>query len=294
MKFCWCPLVAARSMMGPSRGAMNGLEDGRREGGGHVVVAGHAGAELEEFVEANLNGEGRAGPPGDRDGLDFGHVALEQVGVVPEELLADDEPEDGVTEEFEPLIGIHAVRGARSVGEGPAEELGVRERVPEELLRPGEVCVVHAGGHPVWPAAGSAGPVGGFDEPPTRGLDDRWAGRRAVASRKRYVGRVSSGRGAGISRSADSWTPGGVGVTGGAAWGTVLGSVAGTVGSRRAGSMRCRQSSGQCQEATVHYPKRVSRIKRKRSIGFRARMRTRNGRKMINRKRRAGRSVNSV
>jgi large subunit ribosomal protein L34 len=45
-------------------------------------------------------------------------------------------------------------------------------------------------------------------------------------------------------------------------------------------------------EATMHYPKRVSRIKRKRSIGFRARMRTRNGRKLMNRKRRKGRSLN--
>jgi large subunit ribosomal protein L34 len=42
----------------------------------------------------------------------------------------------------------------------------------------------------------------------------------------------------------------------------------------------------------MHYPRRVSRIKRKRSIGFRARMRTTNGRKMMNRKRRLGRSLN--
>ena len=38
--------------------------------------------------------------------------------------------------------------------------------------------------------------------------------------------------------------------------------------------------------------RRKSRIKRKRSIGFRARMRTKNGRKLINRKRRMGRLVN--
>jgi len=37
-----------------------------------------------------------------------------------------------------------------------------------------------------------------------------------------------------------------------------------------------------------------SRLKRARNHGFRARMRTRNGRKMINRKRRAGRRVNVV
>ncbi|MFG0257893.1 MAG: 50S ribosomal protein L34 [Phycisphaerales bacterium JB043] len=44
----------------------------------------------------------------------------------------------------------------------------------------------------------------------------------------------------------------------------------------------------------MHYPRRNSRIKRKRSIGFRARMRTRNGRKLINRQRRVGRSVNTA
>lgn len=38
--------------------------------------------------------------------------------------------------------------------------------------------------------------------------------------------------------------------------------------------------------------RRVSRVKRKRAIGFRARMRTRSGRKIINGKRRMGRTVN--
>lgn len=42
----------------------------------------------------------------------------------------------------------------------------------------------------------------------------------------------------------------------------------------------------------MHYPRRNSRIKRKRSIGFRARMKTKKGRQMLNRKRRAGRLVN--
>ncbi len=43
---------------------------------------------------------------------------------------------------------------------------------------------------------------------------------------------------------------------------------------------------------STHYPKRISRIKRKRSIGFRARMKSASGRAMINRKRRVGRSLN--
>lgn len=42
----------------------------------------------------------------------------------------------------------------------------------------------------------------------------------------------------------------------------------------------------------VHYPRRISNIKRARRFGFRARMKTSNGRKLINRKRRIGRSVN--
>jgi large subunit ribosomal protein L34 len=42
----------------------------------------------------------------------------------------------------------------------------------------------------------------------------------------------------------------------------------------------------------MHYPHRTSRIKRKRGIGFRARMKTKNGRKLVNRKRAAGRSLN--
>jgi len=44
----------------------------------------------------------------------------------------------------------------------------------------------------------------------------------------------------------------------------------------------------------MHYPHKKSNIKRARKLGFRARMRTANGRKMINRKRRVGRAVQVV
>ncbi|MEO0483941.1 MAG: 50S ribosomal protein L34 [Planctomycetota bacterium] len=41
----------------------------------------------------------------------------------------------------------------------------------------------------------------------------------------------------------------------------------------------------------MHYPRRTSKIKRRRKLGFRARMKTRSGRKIINAKRRAGRRI---
>ncbi len=41
----------------------------------------------------------------------------------------------------------------------------------------------------------------------------------------------------------------------------------------------------------MHYPRRISNIKRVRKLGFRARMKTSKGRKLINRKRRMGRRV---
>ncbi|RNC82876.1 MAG: 50S ribosomal protein L34 [Phycisphaera sp.] len=41
----------------------------------------------------------------------------------------------------------------------------------------------------------------------------------------------------------------------------------------------------------MHYPRRTSTIKKKRSQGFRARMRTKSGRKIINGRRRIGRRI---
>ena len=42
---------------------------------------------------------------------------------------------------------------------------------------------------------------------------------------------------------------------------------------------------------STHYPKRRSLIKRVRKLGFRARMRSKDGRKMLNRRRRIGRTL---
>lgn len=49
--------------------------------------------------------------------------------------------------------------------------------------------------------------------------------------------------------------------------------------------------TGPNQQLAMHYPHKVSRIKKVRSIGFRTRMATSKGRKIINRKRRVGRAI---
>lgn len=41
----------------------------------------------------------------------------------------------------------------------------------------------------------------------------------------------------------------------------------------------------------MHYPRRISKLKKKRGQGFRARMKTKGGRKIINRRRRIGRHL---
>jgi large subunit ribosomal protein L34 len=44
----------------------------------------------------------------------------------------------------------------------------------------------------------------------------------------------------------------------------------------------------------MHYPHKISKVKRARKLGFRKRMSTKKGRQMINRKRSAGRRVQVV
>lgn len=45
---------------------------------------------------------------------------------------------------------------------------------------------------------------------------------------------------------------------------------------------------------SLHYPRKLSKKKRVRKIGFRARMKTSDGRKTLNRKRKVGRKVQVV
>ncbi|MCA9302945.1 MAG: 50S ribosomal protein L34 [Phycisphaerales bacterium] len=44
----------------------------------------------------------------------------------------------------------------------------------------------------------------------------------------------------------------------------------------------------------MHYPRRKSNTKRRRSFGFRARMKTKSGRALLNRRRRIGRKTSTI
>jgi ribosomal protein L34 len=44
----------------------------------------------------------------------------------------------------------------------------------------------------------------------------------------------------------------------------------------------------------IHYPRRTSKIKKVRKMGFRARMKTKSGRKILNGRRRIGRKLTSI
>ncbi|MEM1011614.1 MAG: 50S ribosomal protein L34 [Planctomycetota bacterium] len=44
----------------------------------------------------------------------------------------------------------------------------------------------------------------------------------------------------------------------------------------------------------MHYPHRISKVKRARKLGFRARMRTKSGRKIINARRRRGQKASAL
>jgi large subunit ribosomal protein L34 len=47
-------------------------------------------------------------------------------------------------------------------------------------------------------------------------------------------------------------------------------------------------------DMAMHYPRRKSNVKRRRSFGFRARMKTKSGRKLLNKRRRIGRKIQTI
>jgi hypothetical protein len=113
-------------------GGDDAFEDAGGEGGGSFGSAGHAFADEDEFGETEGVGDGGAGVAADDGGFEFGEVAFEVVGEEFEEAVADDESEDGVTEEFEAFVGEAAVIGDGGVCEGFLEEFAAIEVVAED------------------------------------------------------------------------------------------------------------------------------------------------------------------
>ncbi len=125
-------------------GADEGLEGiGKGAGAVAAAVGFFAAAHHEVAAEAEALGQEAEAVARDDAGADLGQVAFGKAGELIEEVLGEDELEDGVAEEFEPLViemvalGLVAKAG---VGERFREEEGVAEFVFETLFER-----VHAG-----------------------------------------------------------------------------------------------------------------------------------------------------
>src|SRR6185312_3440364 len=91
-------------------------------------------AEEEEFAQAERFAERGAGLSAHHDRLDLGEVALLIVREAEIELLAGDEAENAVAEEFEAFIGGGAGIGAGRMREGGAEQLRPLELITNGFL----------------------------------------------------------------------------------------------------------------------------------------------------------------
>ena len=123
-------------------GADDGL-DGVGEDRGLVAAAGGllAAAELDVLAEADLAADVGQGAGVDDRRAQLGQPALGEVRVGEVERLGDDDPEHGVPEELQALVGgeTTVLVGVRAVGQGALQQLGVQDRIPE---RRAELAVV--------------------------------------------------------------------------------------------------------------------------------------------------------
>jgi hypothetical protein len=115
-------------------GADQGL-DGVGEDRGLVAPAGAllAATELDVLAEPDAAADLGERPGVDDGGAQLGQPSLGQVGVLGVERLRDDDAEDRVTEELEPLVGGQpaVLVGERPVRQGAVQQPGVQDRIPE-------------------------------------------------------------------------------------------------------------------------------------------------------------------
>ncbi len=84
-------------------------------------------AQVDELADAKASADARQGARADHGGPALGQVPLGQVGVVPVQGVSDGEPQDGVAQEFQPLVGGDAAVfvGVGAVGERKTKRPGV-------------------------------------------------------------------------------------------------------------------------------------------------------------------------
>ena len=146
--------------------------DGVGEDRGLVATAGAllAATELDVLAEPDAAADLGERPGVDHGGAQLGQPALGQVGVLGVERLGDDDTEDRVTEELEPLVGGQSavLVGERPVRQGTVEQPGVQNGIPE---RGTQLGVVRQG-------------LGLTLEGELRGPDDGPSGRRTGRTRR--------------------------------------------------------------------------------------------------------------
>ena len=97
----------------------------------------HSLAEDEKLLHSQRFADLRAGLSADDHRLDLGQVSLEILGILMKEELANHRPENGVAQEFQPLVGGQTVFGAGGVGQGGLQQILVRKTITDSLLAVG-------------------------------------------------------------------------------------------------------------------------------------------------------------
>src|SRR5204863_9904897 len=110
------------------------LKDVRQQIGRHVELRVHPFTEKKEVTEVQLFANLRADAATDHGRLDLGHLAFLVLRVAEVKLLAADQSQDRVTQEFHALIGRKAGIRAGRMSKSRPEEVRLEEAVTYGVL----------------------------------------------------------------------------------------------------------------------------------------------------------------
>ena len=112
----------------------NGLVRAGRQARRHARRLHDAFAEVEMLDEVEPFRHAGARLAADDNALDARQFAFQKLGEPAEQFFADDEAQNGVAEEFEPLVRLQAVRGHARVRQRALEQVGAVEPVLQDRL----------------------------------------------------------------------------------------------------------------------------------------------------------------